>query len=588
MPPAKRTKKAVKEEDDDRETVCTLTERIDVSRLQEISQLWLEPSIAGTVSKLIESASEHQGYNRAVYKRKKFNKGRVYAYPSLQTLKGWITRVVAGHFYTEIDIHGCAPALVLHLSKQFGRAVPTIEQYVVDRAGLFDRVRFQTPLLADASDALLKKAFLVAMHGGSYRKFFKENCMRLDVFDCPPLASWCEECDLFASAVKHRGQMDDDESYIIGEDDKQNNENQDNNKNQGNNASWLAKSWQTLEVKIIFLIKDFFSTLGLKVGVLKHDAVLVEHPSDQPFPQQTLDQAVAYVKSVYNVDHLRLVEKKLTPTPADWDCYYGPKRLDAIKTPLDKLVHIVTHAAYKASYKRMGEQVYARHAFIPCVWAPIKPLNEYVNEVSMANCFATPPMKLFTEWATSVDHPRFPMIKPTDFDNSKIAFVNGYIDVLHGRFEPWPEQPPPFTTCHFFEKQFDETRLQPEDCPLWSNILEKQLGIIKGDGSMDRSACDLLEVLIGRMFLPIGTLDNWQVAPCVIGDANTGKSTIAKVVTAMFPPNQIGVIGSSLESTFGLENFLKKRVVICPDMPVNLHKVRFVVCIVDIRYMYVC
>jgi hypothetical protein len=559
MPPAKKTKKAGRaDEDDDRDTICVLSERLDVNRLEEVSQLWLDPQTAKTVERLIKKACEDKGWNTAVYKRKKGTKGRVYAGNSLQTLKGWITRIVAGHFYTEIDIHGCAPVLVLHLSAKYGLNLPTIEQYVTDREGLFNRVRLQTPLLQDASDALLKKAFLVGMHGGSYRNFFKENAMRLDVYDCPPLQSWCDECALFASRVKHACDDEDDEVRVDDEKD----------------ASLLAKAWQALEIKILFVLKDFFTGVGFKVGVLKHDAILVEHQGDKAFEPTLLQQAVDFVRVVHDVNHLRLVEKKLTPTPADWELFYGPKRLDAIRFPLDKVVHLVTFAAKKAGYKRMGEDVYSTHAFIPCVWAPLKPIVDYANEVAVANHYSTPPLKQFMEWAMTVDHVQFPLIKPTDFDNTKIAFVNGYIDIIHGRFSKWDDSNKnSFTTCHFFEKIFDKSRMMPEDTPLWTNIIDTQLAVKNEDGTVDRTACVLLEALIGRMFLPIGTLDNWQVAPALIGDANTGKSSIAKVVTAMFPPSQVGVISSSFEGTFGLMNFKKKRVIICPDMPVNLHKV---------------
>jgi hypothetical protein len=549
MPPAKRAKKA-KEEEEDRETVCMIQEKVEANLLEDISQLWLDASLAQRVNSLLDTVRKKSGWNLAVYKRAAKKKGRVYAGSSLQTMKGWVTRVVSGNFYTEIDIHGCAPTLVIHLAEKFKLAVPTLEQYVVDRAQLFDRVRLQTPALGNAPDSLLKKAFLVAMHGGSYQHFFKENNMELDVFDCPPLASWCEECEAFTAMLRQDG--DEEE----------------------NGASLLALSWQALEVKILLRLKEFFSLNGFSVGVLKHDAVLVEFPHAAiPFPEDVLQRAVVYVREVFNVRLLKLVEKKLTPTKADWDLFYGPKRLDAIKTPLDKVVHLISRAADKNQFKRMGTHVYAQHAAIPCVWAPVKPLIDFINETTSAAHYATPPMDKAMEWCKTVDHPRFQLLKQSDFDDTKIAFKNGYLDVMICKFTPWsaPRQKD-FITCHFFAKDFDPTKLDEDDTPTWSKLIDHHLAIINGE-TVDRSCCRLLEALIGRMFLPTGTLDRWSVAPAIIGDANTGKSTIATVVTRMFPELQVATIGSSMEEKFGLMNLLGKRAIVVPDMPVNLQKV---------------
>lgn len=563
MPPAKRGKKATNEEEDDRETVCCIQEKVDAVRLESISHLWLEPQLASRVQGLLKTVVEKQGWNYAVYKRNKDSKGRVYAGSSLQSLKGWVTRVVAGHFYTEIDIHGCAPTLVIYLASKYRLPVPTMVQYVEDRAALFERVRIQTPALSSASDTLLKKAFLVAMHGGSYQHFFLQNHIELDVFDCPPLAAWYQECEAFAKLLKR-----DDDSDRDG-------------------ASLLAHSWQEIEIKIILHLKEFFSTVGIKVGVLKHDAVLVEFPHpDRAFPTDLLEQAVASVRKVINVEHLKLVEKKLTPTEADWDLFYGPKRLECIKFPLEKIVHLITYEAHKHKYRRMGDHVYARHASIPAVWAVVKPIADFINECTTAAHYATPPMAQAIEWAKTVDHPRFQLLKPSDFDDTKIAFNNGYLDVKICKFTPWFAPREEFRTCHFFEKDFDPTNLSEDATPNWTKLIDHQLAITLPNGEVDRSSCLLLEALIGRMFLPVGTLDKWQVAPAVIGDANTGKSTIATVVTNMFPESQVAVIGSSMEEKFGMMNLVDKRVLIVPDMPVNMNKVELI--LLFCFYTHVC
>jgi phage/plasmid-associated DNA primase len=82
----------------------------------------------------------------------------------------------------------------------------------------------------------------------------------------------------------------------------------------------------------------------------------------------------------------------------------------------------------------------------------------------------------------------------------------------------------------------------------------------------------MLEVLIGRLFYPIGKHDNWQVMPFLKGDANTGKGTVCDLVKRMFSPGSVGVITATQEGTFGLEGLYRKRLVMIPDLPKKFSK----------------
>ena len=89
------------------------------------------------------------------------------------------------------------------------------------------------------------------------------------------------------------------------------------------------------------------------------------------------------------------------------------------------------------------------------------------------------------------------------------------------------------------ERTLDLSTAMDAPTPLWDNLLEKQLGKrskcsgcgtvtmfthdealycadCKEDGetvgeSSPLMMCDMLEVLLGRLFYPIGKYDNWQV-----------------------------------------------------------------------------
>ena len=129
--------------------------------------------------------------------------------------------------------------------------------------------------------------------------------------------------------------------------------------------------------------------------------------------------------------------------------------------------------------------------------------------------------------------------------------------------------------------------------PLWDSLLSAQLGARSSCSVCSKVAmlqhedklvcnicapddcdtpcalnlCDMLEVLIGRLFYQVGKYDQWQVMPFLKGDANTGKSTVIYLVSKMFPAGSAGSITANLESGFGLEALFTKRLVTIPDLP---------------------
>ena len=76
----------------------------------------------------------------------------------------------------------------------------------------------------------------------------------------------------------------------------------------------------------------------------------------------------------------------------------------------------------------------------------------------------------------------------------------------------------------------------------------------------------MLEVVLGRLLFPVGKYDNWQIMPFVLGDANTGKSSILDIVDKLFPPRVVGIMDSSKCEKIGLENLHDKLVVFFRDL----------------------
>ena len=70
----------------------------------------------------------------------------------------------------------------------------------------------------------------------------------------------------------------------------------------------------------------------------------------------------------------------------------------------------------------------------------------------------------------------------------------------------------------------------------------------------------------GRMQYPLKRVDDFQVAPVLLGEGGTGKSTAAGVVHRLYNPEQVGTFSSNMEQKFGLAALADKMVNICWEM----------------------
>jgi hypothetical protein len=171
-------------------------------------------------------------------------------------------------------------------------------------------------------------------------------------------------------------------------------------------------------------------------------------------------------------------------------------------------------------------------------------------------------MKSIVSWFDTVPHEKFELLESHDFDVNVVSFTDGFYKLQEQEFVSWEgygNKPP--VTNHFFDEEFPRdhaTRTKRWDAMLLYQISPEEK--------------EILEALIGRLFFKQGVLDNWQVSPFLLGDADTGKGTIYKVILAISPAGSIGTIMSNYEAQFGLEALISKRIVAFPDLFKNIAK----------------
>lgn len=176
------------------------------------------------------------------------------------------------------------------------------------------------------------------------------------------------------------------------------------------------------------------------------------------------------------------------------------------------------------------------------------------------------------KWFAVQDHCDFPIINPHEVSHSTIAFTNGLVDVQAWKFYETghADIPSDLVTFHYFEVEFGK-ELEDKPTPHWDKLIGHQLRDpdLKEQEQTDRVS--FFEAFIGRLFVPVG-FDNWQRWPFLLGEANTGKSTVLNLLAKAFPPNSVGFISNNFERQFGLENMDSRRLLILPDAPEELDR----------------
>ena len=556
----------------DKPIVLTLHERWCVATFNSILELVLRPEVEERLVSIAPSINSATMTKRRVdYRAGKFETGRLYG-TGFQSIARWIRRLCAHRYYSDIDIVNAGPTLFAQLLVLNGIPCPSLLRiYADDRALMFSLIKEELP---NKTDQELKYMLLKLSHGGVPSDD--------DDTSTPILAEYRSQVVNAALQLKSKQQryadmykerVDANEENVVG--------------------SFISCVWQEVENKILMSLVDFFQQTGKTVGFLAFDGLGVEKHDNINLRGA---EAAVFDKTGFRV---KLVEKSLEPTKEDYDRFWGERALNKIPSPYMRQVYLLYRAAQLAGLKRQAGYTVEPHPVIPGVFVRKDDAETYINRIlsgvwTGADVF----MKRLTEWFNQTDHPTFELLTPPKMNRSVISFVNGYFDIDAMRFVEWGGPEPVPITDHYFEQTLDLDAAAEAPTPLWDSLTTTQLGnrnkcescsrssiyadntcdlhseeASAGFGFIAPSVADMIEIMIGRCFFPIGKYDNWQVNLFMKGDANTGKGTICDLIRHMFAPGACGTITATHEQNFGLEALYQKRLVLVPDMPKHFSKI---------------
>ena len=559
---ARKKKKARKQgsDDDEEEPTITLQEFYQCVPLQHINTLILPSDLKRVVRDLLAKARE-VGYNWVTTKYYQRDGARLYAKGgSLQTVKGWVCRMITKDLYWDVDMVNAAPVCLLHVFKEaLGHAPPTLEWYVESRDHAFEVLKDKYKCLSDAPLKTLKRAWLSSMHGGSYTSSLTCSGVVVDE-DITELVDFEREIAQEASQLKTHPEYAALWFNIHSDPTKHNKV-----------GSFLSIAWQRLEAKILLKMVEFFQESKFVVSVLKHDGLYIyRNGVTGDFTPAHLRGCETFIKTDLGVA-ISLCEKPRTILPSDVDLFYGDVNYALIDREFDRITYAVMRYGKMNGMVRYGGHAMTKHPKIPGVYEKALSAADIINKVSTDLFMVCTSIDKKIAWFEQCDHPAFPLYNTDSFNQKVISYENGYLDLEKCDFVKWEDASDIPLTRHYYNTVIDLKFNVPT--PLWTNLLETQLLRTDDPEWPEDILVDVLEMLIGRLFYGIGEYDNWQGCPIILGDANTGKSTVCDVVAKMFPPSDVGIITASLEERFGLMGLYDKRLVIAPDMPPNISKI---------------
>jgi hypothetical protein len=275
----------------------------------------------------------------------------------------------------------------------------------------------------------------------------------------------------------------------------------------------------------------------------------------------------------------------------------------ARNNPFQNLLIYVLRQLYAKQYRRLGsdcyKQVKTEQGMNTHSWKKVCSVREFVNkhvqketnyEMWLALTASNHTDVRVTDYLIQHEDVEFPVLV---VDRHLFAFRNGllrlggFIDVTKPKteenlrdpsFHPYEEPiPESEVACKYFDEELSPEYFNRgiyEDwytipTPHFEKIMEDQKIPDKDIQFSDKTKYNLenpremMYIMSGRMCYEVGQYDNWQVIPFIEGIANTGKSTILKVINRFFNMENVGIMASNMQPQFWASSLYDKFIFLC-------------------------
>ena len=227
-----------------------------------------------TLRRVLRKADPTTGKITAKYKYSRSrSSGRSYTPAGYQTTTSAVRNICADDNYLDVDIVNCFPSLLYQIIGREGIPAPLLREYVLHREEVIAKTLKAHPTL-DRSQ--LKRAYIVCLHNGNYRKHATEG------MQIPALEDFRDELKRVVVLLSKRP------SYVSLYAEARDNTSKHNTL--GTFVSWVA---QDAEAAVIDAAIAHSKTIQYTVGANMFDGLMIEKPdADDDFVCAELTRSV--------------------------------------------------------------------------------------------------------------------------------------------------------------------------------------------------------------------------------------------------------------------------------------------------------
>lgn len=258
---------------------------------------------------------------------------------------------------------------------------------------------------------------------------------------------------------------------------------------------------------------------------------------------------------------------------------YNPVEPDKKKKPQSILIafllEIIVQNGYGLYRERICKQVTTKRGYNTRFWTEVMTVEEFINNTITKEMYPEI-YDIFINYGSVVSLSKHLITKPEAElprvvpDRHVFAFEDGIYDAKHVRFYRYESTiPSKLTSIKYFPVFFNPGKLLNYNNENWHQLQVDVFDNIFINQSIPELAQRQFMGFIGRLLYTLNELDAWQVLPFVKGVAQSGKSTLLKIVSYFYPTSDVGILMSNVEEKFGIYPIHNKLVFLCYEVKRN-------------------
>lgn len=269
-----------------------------------------------------------------------------------------------------------------------------------------------------------------------------------------------------------------------------------------------------------------------------------------------------------------------------------PKELDLFKfsfpdygalSPYHCLLLYILKSLDQYNFRRRGQSCWEQIYSAPDDNGVRYPTHawKYVCSIDQFICRQCDKETHFQEWinSTSGENARrarvylttspdceFPDYQPC---RTRFSFNDAVLDVKNRRAYRFGKDriPHDFVACRYFNRRLEPEKLYQYEN--WTDIPTPKFQSILDFQGLAPDVCWVIYLMIGRLLYDVNDLDKWGLILFIKGVANSGKSTIGKLIKSIYSACDVAILSNNIEKKFGMSALLDKYLFICYEVKKN-------------------